>query len=209
MSSLDPATAAAGIIAIGRAFDARGWVPATSGNFSAKLAYGRIAITASGRHKGRLTSDDIMTIDGEGRALDGNTPSAETGLHLQIYRLFPHVGAVLHTHSPAGVALSRAFPTATTWTFAGHELLKAFPGITTHDIAIAMPIVDNHQDIAALAATIEPALAGACPPPVYLIRGHGLYGWGRDLSEAERVIEAAEWLIRAELTEASIARIRP
>lgn len=206
MSAPDLATATTTIVAIGRAFDARGWVPATSGNFSARLADGRIAVTVSSRHKGRLTRDDVMTVDAEGRALDGNRPSAETGLHIQIYRLFPDVGAVLHTHSPAGVALSRAFPAAAAWTVAGHELLKAFPGIATHATSVTLPIVDNDQDIAALAAAIEPALVAIPAPPAYLIRGHGLYGWGRDLAEAERVIEAAEWLIAAELAEASVRR---
>ena len=43
------------LIEVGRAFHAQGWAPATSGNFSARLADGRIAITTSGRHKGRLT----------------------------------------------------------------------------------------------------------------------------------------------------------
>lgn len=55
----------------GRFIDSRGWVPATSGNFSARLADGRIAITVSGRHKGRLTQADIMLVDAEGRSLDG------------------------------------------------------------------------------------------------------------------------------------------
>ena len=37
--------------------------------------------------------------------------------------------------------------------------------------------------------------------PAYLIRGHGLYGWGRDMAEAERVIEGIEWMVAAELAE--------
>jgi len=200
----DLATAAAAIATIGRAFDARGWVPATSGNFSARLGDGRIAMTASGRHKGRLEPGDVLTVDGAGRSLDGRIPSAETGLHIQLYRLFPQVGAVLHVHSPAGVTLSRLFPAATQWRIVGHELLKAFPAIATHDAAITLPIVANDQDIDALAAAIEPALTAEPAPPAYLIRGHGLYGWGRDLAEAERVVEAAEWLLAAELSELAL-----
>ena len=37
--------------------------------------------------------------------------------------------------------------------------------------------------------------------PAYLIRSHGLYAWGKDLAEAERVLEGTEWLIAAELAE--------
>ena len=193
--------AQAALVAVGAAFDGRGWVPATSGNFSARLDDGRIAMTASGRHKGRLSAGDIMTVDGQGRSLDGGKPSAETALHVQIYDAFPNIGAVLHTHSPGGVALSRAFPNLDAWTIEGHELLKALPGHTTHDASIRLPIVANHQDMAVLAASVAPHLAGTSPPPAYLIRGHGLYAWGADVAEAERVIEALEWLFAADLTE--------
>jgi len=194
-------TARQQLIDVGAAFHARGWVPATSGNFSSRLADGRFAITASGLHKGRLLDADIMTLDASGAALDGRRPSAETPLHLQLYRLFPNAGAVLHTHSPGGVALSRAFPNLGAWTIQGHELLKALPGQTTHETSISLPIVANNQDMPALAAAIEPYLTRQPAPPAYLIRGHGLYAWGRDVAEAERVVEALEWLFAAELTE--------
>jgi methylthioribulose-1-phosphate dehydratase len=189
------------LIEVGAAFHARGWVPATSGNFSARREDGGFAITASGLHKGRLTNAGLMSLGPDGRALDDRRPSAETPLHLQLYRLFPDVGAVLHTHSPGAVALSRAFPSATTWTIEGHELLKALPGQTSHEASVTLPIVDNSQDMAALAAAIEPHLISTPTPPAYIIRGHGLYAWGRDVGEAERVVEALEWLFAADLTE--------
>ncbi len=194
-------TARRQLIYIGKAFHARGWAPATSGNFSARMADGSIAITASGRHKGRLGDADIMTVDAHGNSLDDRRPSAETPLHVQLYRLFPEVGAVLHTHSPGGVALSRAFPQLRAWTIQGHELLKALPGQTTHEASVTLPIVSNDQDMRALTAAIEPHLKRAPVPPAYLIRGHGLYAWGRDVEEAERVVEALEWLFAADLTE--------
>lgn len=189
------------LIELGAAFHSRGWVPATSGNFSARCADGRIAITASGLHKGRLTVGGLMALDADGRPLDDRKPSAETPLHLQLYRLFPDVGAVLHTHSPGAVALSRAFPSAKAWTIEDHELLKALPGQTTHEASVTLPIVDNSQDMAALATAIEPHLVSTPTPPAYIIRGHGLYAWGRDVAEAERVVEALEWLFAADLTE--------
>jgi methylthioribulose-1-phosphate dehydratase len=46
-------------------------------------------------------------------------------------------------------------------------------------------------------------LARSGAAPAYLIRDHGLYAWGKDLDEAERVLEAVEWLIAAELAERS------
>jgi len=189
------------LIDVSKAFDARGWTPATSGNFSARLADGYVAITASGAHKGRLTVADILAVDTDGRARGAAQPSAETELHLQIYRLLPDVGAVLHTHSPTGVAFTRAFTGLDGWAFEGHELLKALPGQTTHQGAVTVPIVGNDQDMGVIAAAIEPHLVASPRPPAYLIRGHGLYAWGRNVAEAERVVEALEWLFAAELTE--------
>ena len=189
------------LIEVGAAFHARGWAPATSGNFSARLDDGRIAITVSGRHKGRLAEADFLLLNAEGQVMGEGRPSAETPLHLQLYRLYPRIGAVLHTHSPGGVALSRAFPGLSAWTIEGHELLKALPGQTTHEAAVTVPIVGNSQDMDALAAAIAPALAAQPAPPAYLIRGHGLYAWGKDVAEAERVVEALEWLFAADLTE--------
>jgi methylthioribulose-1-phosphate dehydratase len=88
------------LIRAGRFCFERGWVPATSGNFSARLADQRIAITVSGRHKGVLDEDGIMVVDLDGRPLsEGKRPSAETWLHVSLYRRDPAVGAVLHTHS--------------------------------------------------------------------------------------------------------------
>lgn len=178
---------------IGRFFHARGWAPATSGNYSAKLADGRVAITVSGAHKGRLTPHDVMILDSG----DHRRPSAETALHLALYRRFPEVGAVLHSHSPVSVALGRALG-GDRWTIEGHELLKALPGVATHEIAVDVPIVDNSQDMAVIEAAVAPRLGAV---PAYMIRGHGLYGWGRDIGEAERVVEALEWLAEAELAE--------
>jgi methylthioribulose-1-phosphate dehydratase len=201
MASVDLENARRALIEVGAAFHARGWVPATSGNLSARLDDGTIAITASGRHKGRLGEADIMRVDAEGRAVGPGKPSAETPLHLQVYARYPAVGAVLHTHSPGGVALSRAFPGLGEWVIEGHELIKALPGQTTHRTRIALPIVDNDQDMDVLAAAIGPALSNKPPPHGYLIRGHGLYAWGADVIEAERVVEALEWLFAADLTE--------
>jgi methylthioribulose-1-phosphate dehydratase len=98
---VDFQTAATQLIEAGRELHALGMVPATSGNFSARLDDGRIAITVSGRHKGRLTEADIMLLDAGGRALDQRRPSAETGLHLQLYRRFPMTRGILHPHSQA------------------------------------------------------------------------------------------------------------
>jgi len=56
-------TLAEQLVEAGRIINSRGWVPATSGNFSARLENGNIAITTSGKHKGHLQASDIMLIN--------------------------------------------------------------------------------------------------------------------------------------------------
>src|SRR3546814_9752036 len=122
-------TAAAAIVAAGAFIDRHGWAPAGSGNYSHRLDDGSIAITVSGTHKGRVGVGDVMRIDGEGRSLDGRTPSAETLLHTLIYRMFRRVNVVLHTHSVPAVVLTRLAADKPKIQLAGYELLKAFRGI--------------------------------------------------------------------------------
>jgi len=205
MPGLTLVEARAAIVSVGRWLDGKGWAPATAGNYSLRLGDGRIAITVSSRHKGRLTDADVMTVDPDGNPLDGKKPSAETPLHCMIYRHMADAGAVLHSHSPQAVGLSRALAGADALLLEGHEMLKALPGITTHETTVRIPIVDNSQNMAEIEKAVLPALLAAGAVPAYLIRSHGLYGWGRDLAEAERVIEAIEWMIAAELAERGYA----
>lgn len=77
------------------------------GNISVRLPENRgFLISPSGKHKGRLHPDDLILLDAEGRPLaDHARPSVETAMHLAIYRAYPHVQAVVHTHAPLGIAL--------------------------------------------------------------------------------------------------------
>jgi methylthioribulose-1-phosphate dehydratase len=133
----------------------------------------------------------------------GAKPSAETGLHCQIYRLFPAVGAVVHGHSVAGTALTMA--EGGPIRLAGYEVFKAFPEQTTHDAIIDVPVFANDQNIARLAAVVEPILrAGA--PLGYLIRGHGCYIWGPDMATALVRLEGLEFLLACELERRKLVR---
>jgi methylthioribulose-1-phosphate dehydratase len=192
--------AAEGLVAAGRYLHQHGWVPATSGNFSARLDDGHVAVTVSGRHKGRLGVDDIMTVDLEGRPVGTDQrPSAETALHTQIYRRFPQTGAVLHTHSPNATVLSRRRPQGLV--LEGFELLKAFEGNTTHETQLTVPVFANDQAIPRLAAEVEKALDADASLHGYLIAGHGLYTWGSSLEDALRHVEAFEFLFQCALQE--------
>ncbi len=182
-----------------RELAALGWTPATSSNFSHRLDDAHAAITVSGRDKGKLREGDIMVVDMDGRAVGSDhRPSAETLLHTQLYARFPDIGCVLHTHSRAQTIASRLFAGAGHVRLEGYELLKAFRGNDTHEAAVDVPVLPNSQDMPTLAAQVD-ALFDRGPLWGYLIDGHGLYAWGRDMAEARRHLDAFEFLLDCEL----------
>jgi methylthioribulose-1-phosphate dehydratase len=186
------------LIEAGRALDARGWVPATSGNLSARLASGDIAITLSGRAKGRLTLEDIVRLDAQGRPLDGRQPSAETALHLTLYRRYPKARAVLHLHSLGAVLASRLFENQLVLT--DHELLKVLEGIKTHAHRLVVPIFPNDQDIERLAHKIDAYMEDRHGEFYsFILAGHGFYTWGSSVEAALRQAEALEFMFDCEV----------
>ncbi|MCU1753368.1 methylthioribulose 1-phosphate dehydratase [Pseudomonas sp. FSL R10-1350] len=187
------------IIEAGRFLYGRGWSPATSSNYSARLSATEALLTVSGKHKGQLGIDDVLATDLSGNSLEpGKKPSAETLLHTQLYSWRPEIGAVLHTHSVNATVLSRLTP-GDSIEFEDYELQKAFSGVSTHESTVRVPIFDNDQDIERLAAKVQPWLEAHPDCVGYLIRGHGLYTWGARMSDALRQIEAFEFLFECEL----------
>jgi methylthioribulose-1-phosphate dehydratase len=191
---------ASALAEVGRALYDRGWLPATSGNLSVRIDADHALVTASGRWKGRLGAEDLLVLTLDGQVLSpGGRPSAETPLHLALYRSAPAIGAVLHVHSPAATALSRACPGGIR--LEGWELAKAFPGVTTHEVALDVPVLPNDQDTHRLA---EAAAALGSTLPGYCIAGHGLYAWGAHLDDALRHLEAFEALFHLEILSRSL-----
>lgn len=184
----------------GRELAALGWTPATSSNFSMRLDPRHVAVTISGRDKGRLSGDDVMVVDLDGRAVATDArPSAETLLHTQIYRRFADANAVLHTHSHVQTVASRLFAERGVIRFEGWELQKAISGYTTHDSALDVPVFPNTQDMSVLARQVDAWLDAGKPLHGYLIDGHGIYTWGRDMPETRRHLEAFEFLLACEM----------
>lgn len=185
------------LIEAGKLFHHREWVPATGGNFSARLDDSTMLITASGCHKGELTEDDLLVADLDGRPVDSSRKASyETLLHCQLYRFSPHVGAVFHTHSLANTLLSQHQPSIR---LADYELLKVMPGIDTHASSIEIPVFANDQDISRLAALVEVQLQQTPEMAAYMIAGHGLYAWGETVKEARWRVEALEFMLKCEL----------
>jgi len=177
---------------------ARGWVPATSGNFSVRAGH-HIFITPTGLDKGTLMPADLLEIDPEGRAVAGKgKPSAETGLHTVIYRERPKAHAILHVHTIWNTLLSGRFVEAGFVAIEGYELLKGLAGVSTHEHLEKVPILGNTQDYGLLSANLAGALHGFPGAHGVLLSRHGLYTWGESVAEARRHLVALEFLFEVE-----------
>lgn len=180
---------------VGRLFGQRQWCLATGGNFSIRLDDTRLLITRSGSDKSWLSADDLMVCGLDGVAADpALKPSAETALHACLYTLDGRIGAVLHTHSVTATVVSRATPGDLV--IQGFEMQKAIEGIATHEAKLVIPVLENSQDMAALAAAVRQRYAlGHLRASGFLVRGHGLYAWGADVAMAQRHVEGLEFLL--------------
>nr|WP_113869182.1 methylthioribulose 1-phosphate dehydratase [Brenneria salicis]NMN92442.1 methylthioribulose-1-phosphate dehydratase [Brenneria salicis ATCC 15712 = DSM 30166]RBP58199.1 methylthioribulose-1-phosphate dehydratase [Brenneria salicis ATCC 15712 = DSM 30166]RLM29117.1 methylthioribulose-1-phosphate dehydratase [Brenneria salicis ATCC 15712 = DSM 30166] len=177
----------------------KGWCPATGGNMSVRLDEQRCLITESGKDKGSLRQQDFLLVEiAANHVPSGRTPSAETGLHTLLYRTYPQVGAVLHTHSVNATVLSRVEKSAEL-VLQGYEMQKSLAGQTTHLDRVVIPIFDNDQDIAALADRVATFAKHQSLRYGFLVRGHGLYCWGETVTEARRHLEGLEFLFQCEL----------
>ena len=205
--------------AIGREFHARGWSLGTSSNYSVVASRNplELLITASGKDKSALGPDDFVRVDAHGKVVDGSArkSSAETLLHCLICEKIPSVGAVLHTHSVWGTILSRQYLPQGCLRIEGYEMLKGLEGIGTHDTFEEVPIFANSQDMRELSQRIAARLAHADfnlprqPFHGFLLSGHGLYTWGKDLAEARRHIEIFEFLFEVSARAAMLAGAAP
>jgi L-ribulose-5-phosphate 4-epimerase len=162
----------------------RGLVLYTFGNASGiDRAAGRVVIKPSGVPYERLTPADLVVTDLEGKIVEGTLrPSSDLDTHIEIYRAFPEVGGIVHTHSRF----------ATAWAQAGREI----PCLgTTHADYFHGPVpVTEHltpQEVEegyerATGHAVVHRFQGLDPlafPGVLLI-GHAPFAWGRTPMEA-------------------------
>lgn len=186
------------LCATARGCYARGWVPATSGNFSMRWG-DRVFITASGLDKGRLRQEDLLEIDMDGAVLGGKgRPSAETSFHTVIYGERVHARAILHVHSVWNTLLSGRFAGEGFVALRGYELLKGLAGVATHEHEERVPIIANTQEYALLAEKLKAVLQENPNAHGVLLSRHGLYTWGESVAEARRHLEALEFLFEVE-----------
>ncbi len=159
----------------------------------------RILITPSGLDKGRLTRDDLLEVDGEGHAVTANgKPSAETGLHLVLYKARSHAHAIVHVHTVWNTLLSARYAEQGELRLEGYEILKGLSGVVTHDYVERIPILNNSQDYAGLCRDLAAALDAYPGAHGVLLSRHGLYTWGQSVAEARRHLEVLEFLFEVE-----------
>ncbi|HDY8329285.1 L-ribulose-5-phosphate 4-epimerase [Klebsiella pneumoniae] len=161
-----------------------GLVTFTWGNVSAiDRQRGLVVIKPSGIAYESMTVDDMSVVDLQGHVVEGRwRPSSDTATHLALYRRYPDLGGVVHTHSTH----------ATAWAQAG----LAIPALgTTHadyffgDIpctrALSAQEVDEAYELNTGQVIIE-TLGEANPlhTPVIVVYQHGPFAWGKDAHEA-------------------------
>lgn len=144
---------------------------------------GLVVIKPSGVEYDSMTIDDMVVVDLDGNVEEGRwKPSSDTATHLELYKAFPNLGGIVHTHSPW----------ATSWAQAGRDIP---PYGTTHGdyFADAIPCTRDmtEQEIRTdyeknTGSVIIETFSGknADEIPAVLVKNHGPFAWGKDPMEA-------------------------
>lgn len=162
----------------------QGLVILTWGNASAiDRARGVVVIKPSGVSYDAMKAEDMVSVDMDGRRLEGRfRPSSDTATHLAIYKAFPTVGGIVHTHSLY----------ATSWAQAGIDI----PNIgTTHadhfkdDIPCtrrmtASEVEGDYEDQTGYVIVERFQALDPEHTPGVLVANHGPFTWGADLDQA-------------------------
>ncbi|NRD78670.1 methylthioribulose 1-phosphate dehydratase [Bacillus sp. BRMEA1] len=177
----------------------RDWFMGTSGNLAIKVSDKplQFLVTASGKDKRKRTDEDFLLVDEFGRAVEKThlKPSAETLLHVEIYRK-TNACCSLHVHTIDNNVISEVYGDHGEVTFKGQELIKAFD-MWEEDAVLKIPIIRNYAHIPTLAHTFSEHITG--DTGAVLIRNHGITVWGKTAFEAKKILEASEFLFRYQL----------
>ena len=161
-----------------------GLVIFTWGNVSAiDRESGLVVIKPSGVSYDAMKPEDMVVVDLEGNIVEGSMrPSSDTPTHLVLYKAFPEIGGIVHTHSTY----------ATAWAQAGWDI----PNIgTTHSdyFHTDIPCTRNMKKSEVMGEyeketgnVIVECFKGISPmdTPAVLVRNHGPFAWGTDADNA-------------------------
>ena len=144
---------------------------------------GLVVIKPSGVSYDNMTPDDMVVVDLDGNVVEGNLkPSSDTPTHLVLYREFPEIGGVVHTHSTYATAWSEAgidLPNiGTTHADYFHECIPCTDDMTAEEVNGAYEKETGN--------VIVRRFAGMNPvhTPGVLVKNHGPFSWGKDAHDA-------------------------
>ena len=161
-----------------------GLVMATFGNASGiDRDSGKVVIKPSGIDYNEMTPDQMVVTDLDGRPLDNRyEPSSDLDTHTALYRAFPSIGGVVHTHSTYATIMAQALtpimPLGTTHADYFHGEIPVTRHLTPDEIKSGY--------VAATGALIVETFKDRDPleVPAVLVAGHGPFVWGRTTEEA-------------------------
>lgn len=167
----------------GRSLFDRGLATGSSGNISVRLDDGSILLTPTNSSLGRLDPDRIARLDAEGRRLDGDPPSKEAFLHLEVYNARPSARAIIHLHATHSAAVS---------CMDGLDPKACMPPLTAYYVMKIgrLPLIPYHRPGD---PSLAPRIAELAPDhPALLLANHGPVVAGASLSDAMNAIEELE-----------------
>ncbi len=173
-----------------------GVVVFTFGNVSGiSREEGLVAIKPSGVPYDELTPEQIVVTDLEGRVVDTNLrPSSDLATHLELYKHFPNIGGVAHTHSEYGTAWAqakRAIPClGTTHADYFRGPVPVTPDLTPEEIS-----GDYEKETGAVIVRAFRDIDPDANPGV-LVAGHAPFCWGKDAADAVHNAVIVEYIAR-------------
>lgn len=161
-----------------------GLVISTFGNASGiDRESGTILIKPSGVPYAELTADDLVSCGIDGRVLDNRlNPSSDLQTHAALYRAFPQIGAIIHTHSTYATIMAQARRPVpcfgTTHADYFHGTIPVTRDLTDEEI--------NGDYVLNTGKVIIETFQGIDPMdiPAALVAGHGPFVWGRTPEQA-------------------------
>ena len=162
----------------------RGLVTLTWGNASGiAREQGLVVIKPSGVEYADLTPGNLVVLDMDGKVVEGELrPSSDTKTHLALYRAFPGIGGIVHTHSAYAAAWAQAEENipcyGTTHADCFHGAIPCTRGLTPLEI-------EEDYEVNTGKVIIE-AFAGNDPAhtPGVIVSHHGPFAWGKDTAQA-------------------------
>lgn len=159
----------------------------TWGNVSAiDRESGRVVIKPSGVEYDGMQAADMVVVDlASGHVVEGNKkPSSDTATHLALYRAFPHIGGIVHTHSRHTTIWSQAGLDLPAW---GTTHADYFYGTIPCTRLMNKDEIEGdyeHQTGEVIIETFAQRDIDPMQVPAVLVHSHGPFAWGRDAADA-------------------------